>query len=139
MKYFFNCTQHKLTEDQLKEASVLWFPSLDVKVLSLEDVFPSDVIERLKNSPSNKEQLDFIVEDFCSFLQIFVTNNGIFNPEHFAIHFPIGSPAFMYLLREGLDAMFPGIRVLFSHTERVVEEKDGKKVVEFKFSHFIEI
>ena len=127
-KLFINCTQHQLTDEQLKEAKMLADDIIDIKK------YP--VFESIKKSAKTRRGLITQAMELVIFLQLIVAQY-----DKTYIHLPIGSPAFMFILAPAIIEMENVIPV-FSHSEREVEEvesDDGsviKKSV-FKFKGFI--
>lgn len=74
----------------------------------------------------SEDELDALVEDYCSTVQKL-------NPD--AVHV-MGEMTFTYRLVNRLKEA--GIKCLASTTNRIVEEKDGKKIVQFQFVQFRE-
>ena len=130
-KVFLNATAHNMGGEQLDKAR-----ELAGEVKNLKDINP-ELASKLVNSPDNLEGIATLAEelkDFC----LELTRDC----EKVYVHFPIGSPAFMFALaREFID--FSGeIIPVFSHSERESVEEvqpDGSVVKKsvFKFKKFI--
>ncbi len=128
MKIFLNATAHDLTKEQVEAVEKTF--GKNIVICNLREDSP-ELFSELTNCPSDLGDLRKLLEKF-----IFYINQ--LNP--FAIHLPIGSPAFMFLFsRESY-----GIISVFSHAEREVIEtkKDDGSVVKtsvFKFKKFINV
>jgi len=144
---FINATQHELTQEQ-KDAIKPFVERLvgdggdvEVTITNLKDELP-ELYNQLSNIPYGTNTQPLIE----SLINKVVEIGDRYNASLTLIHFPIGSPRFMfevamvyaYLFRDGsIGDVYP----IFSHTERkVVEEKldDGsmKKVSVFKFNGY---
>jgi len=134
--YFLNLTQHALTEEQVQEAL-----KLTDKIVGLE-VLPADIIEKLKQSPKNDKELVELSDRVIGAIYNFIVENGI---KKLYIHLPIGSPAFMFVLSNDItelaeDMSMQGkcdIKIVFSHSKRLVKVENGQKITRFKFEGFI--
>jgi len=83
-------------------------------------VFPSENLKSLlKNITSDNE------DEALKLLSLEVNNGTVFGP--------VGSPAFWHQFTK----QNPLLDCLYSHTERVSEEKDGVKTSIFVHKHFI--
>jgi hypothetical protein len=128
MRKFVNLTNHKLNQDQIAEVE-----KMKAKLVEKDEFLPPEIIKQLQNTPSNAEELKKLAENVVNHLKNIV-NAGDF------LHLPIGSPAFMWLMQEAIKKELPYIKIVFSHTERIVKENEkGEKISVFKFEKFIEV
>ena len=127
MKNFLNATQHVLTAEQ--KAAVASLSMESVSIQELKDV-DSDLFSRLANISADAS-LPELADALIAVMEQFD-----------AVHLPIGSPAFQFVLARKCASL--STTLLFSHSVRqVVEEPqpDGsvvKKTV-FKFEKFITV
>lgn len=144
---FLNLSQHALTEAQQSAALNLY----NAKVVSFKEAFASnpELISNLESSPDNAYDLSKVVKELISEIDSFYTDQveleSITQDSKMVmvVHLPIGSPAFNFELARRIGSNpyyhYSHLLFVFSHTERISVEKDGKKVSEFRFSHFIEM
>jgi hypothetical protein len=127
---FLNCTQHKLSAEQIAGA-----------VAKYGDVpgeyrdFEPEIFARMANSPSDAEEIDTLATDFVKSVR------GSRN-QRVVIHLPLGSPALMFAVAQKIAFLRHPYRptVVFSHSDRVsVDNGDGTKTVKFEFKQFIEM
>ena len=117
-------TQHKPNKEQIEALKKAF--GEQTQIMLYKDCFDKEITEKLENSPTEEYKLfdlAFKVRDRIEELGVDV------------IHLPIGSPAFMFVLT--LLLYKSKRRIIFSHTDRIVEEIDNKKVSIFKFKKFI--
>jgi len=128
---FVHLPQHNLAPEQLKAVH-----SLEARLTLPEEVFSKGILKRLRQVRFD-EDLEGLVRDFVVELLTFISLEK--DIEKVFLHLPIGSPAFMFLLSQRLLSITSKAEIIpiFSHTDRIVEEKDGKKVSFFKFKGFI--
>lgn len=104
------CMQHRLTQEQIDAlVSIVGY----TEIAYLENEEP-ELFEALKNSPGNRDELDFLVARMAIFIKKF--------PAKWII-LPIGSPAFMFLLSRRLESIRKRY-YLFAHME--VSEREEK-------------
>lgn len=134
---FLNCTQHQLTQEQI-EAIKNENPANPHSVKELKELAPG-LFDELKSTPNDYEKLVELANEFHNFLCAYATT--IKSDDYLLAHLPIGSPAFQHLFAQAYrwSELFEGklYTPVFSHTERIIEEKDGKKISTFKFKKFI--
>jgi len=149
---FLNATQHELTRDQIKEIPkfISRFIGGNVQaqtqVLNLKDIAP-ELFNKLKNIKYGDNTFKLAI-DLCNLVHeilTFKTHTVFKDVYRVFIHLPIGSPKFMFefaiVLYQLADSR---IIPVFSHSERVVEEKVNEKgeiikVSRFKFNGFEEV
>jgi len=132
-KVFLNLTAHQLLPEQVEAAE----KEFGVKeFVEAGDVFPAEVVQALRQSPSNPGELVLLAYAVADGLVEYARKEGV----RLYVHLPTGSPAFMW----ALAGVFPHAYAIpvFSHSRRVVEDvrqEDGsvKKVSKFKFEHYI--
>lgn len=133
-KVFLNVTNHILTKDQLFILGQAGFT-----IVEKEAIFDDDVLEHLKQSPASFRGLEEVSRKAVEQIKAFLDKVGA---EIVYIHLPIGSPAFQVIFFADLVREFKSkenVKIVFSHTRRIVEEENGKKISVFKFEKFIEI
>ncbi|MEM4327003.1 MAG: hypothetical protein QXZ13_02445 [Candidatus Diapherotrites archaeon] len=120
-----NATLHDLTQDQISALKEMGATEIE----NLKEV-DKELFDKLSNCPSDVNELEDLAEKLIDIVVGYDVT-----------HFPIGSPAFMFIVAETLPDF---IRVIFSHSNRVSEEikkSDGsiEKRQTFKFEKFIEL
>lgn len=113
-----NCVNHELTVRQVEQLGQIG------QVENLSDV-DANLFKKLAQCPADITEL---VELASALIKVV---DG-----YYGIHLPLGSPAFMVVFTEMLSgANRP--EFIFSHSERIVTESGGKKVVTFEFQELI--
>lgn len=133
-KMFLNCTQHKLLKEQIEWIKENLSESYEIR--DLRDLNP-ELFQKLANSPHETEELEALSKEFGEYLHKL---QGEYFP--LFLHFPIGSPAFMFVFASRIGKDWNDLYILFSHSKRVSEEitlPDGSVKINklFKFEKFI--
>ena len=137
-RIFFNLTNHELTEEQKNLLKELGFD-----IYSKEILYSQETIAKLLQSPDDVEELiafaKYVAEKLSRFVNELKQHQRVTD---FWIHLPVGSPLFQSLLFANLVELlsdYPEVRLVFSHSKRIVEEdkETGKKVSYFKFEKFL--
>ncbi len=134
-----NLCRHILEPAQERDLRLLVGASQDAPILGLSEL-PQELRERLLASPSNEYELWKVAFQTWKAIRELWVSKG--NPRRLLIHLPIGSPAFMWALQSALlriadPEMREAIIIAFSHSERLVEVREGKKITSFRYSHLI--
>ncbi len=133
----FNLCRHILEPQQERDLRALAGDQRS-PILGLSEL-PEELREKLLASPSDEYALHKVASATWRHLRELWFSKG--KPPRFILHLPIGSPAFMWALQSkaySLDPEFKEVLIVaFSHSERLVEIKEGKKLTSFRYSHLI--
>jgi hypothetical protein len=146
---FLNATQHNLTKEQIEAIPKLaerYVTNPQIQILNLKDIEP-ELFNELKNIKFGEltYQLAVRLNNLIHRILVFGEHTNFKEVHRLFVHLPIGSPKFMFefaiTLYRYADAK---IVPVFSHTDRVVEEKVNEfgeivKVSRFKFNGFEEV
>jgi len=132
-KVFVNLTAHQLLPEQVEAARREFGVE---EFVEAGDVFPAEVVQKLRQCPSDPEELVRLARQVADGLAEYARREGA----RLYVHLPTGSPAFMW----ALAGVFPHAYAVpvFSHTRREVVEQtlpDGsvQKRSVFRFEKFI--
>lgn len=144
--------QHNLTVEQLNELKQR-FDITEADIVDIKNLVPEEIYGYLVQTPGNEKLIFDTMRAFVKAVSSFVFNAD----DTVYLLLPIGSPALQYEIAIGISNLrnyiaekkFSGetnayLRVLFAHSERVVEEKkldDGSVVKQSVFKHlrFLEL
>lgn len=133
-----NLCRHILAPEQERDLRSLVGASSNAPIYSLSDL-PSELREKLLNSPANEYELFLVASAVWDWVKRMWEEH---EAEKLLVHLPVGSPAFMWalqtvILREKDPSLREATIVAFSHSERLVEVREGKKITSFRYSHLI--
>jgi len=133
----FNLCRHILEPAQEQDLRALAGDQRS-PILGLGEL-PEELREKLLSSPSDEYSLHKVASATWKHLRELWFSRG--KPSRFVLHLPIGSPAFMWALQSKTYSLDPEFKealvIAFSHSERLVEVREGKKVTSFRYSHLI--
>ena len=126
-KVFVNLTAHYLLPEQVRAAREQFGVE---KFYDASDVLPAGLIQKLRQSPSDPEELFRLAYRVADALVNFARRERA----RLYVHLPAGSPAFMWALAQVFPYAYA--KPVFSHSRReAVEERlpDGSVVKRSKF------